>query len=158
LGFGCLSRALASRIVNKTHLTALATAVLIAISGASAGVAEAAPFGPSSPLSPVSQQNAVRKAQQYLEMSAYSRQGLITQLVEGEQFSTDDATYAVDSLNADWNQQAAKKARQYLEMTAYSHGGLLNQLIDGEHFTPSQAAYGVNAVGSDTLGCEFKGF
>jgi hypothetical protein len=136
--------------MNKYHAAALATAALLAISGLAAGGAHASTsvrFEPGLPLSPVSQQNAVRKAQQYLEMSAYSRQGLITQLVEGEQFSTDDATYAVDSLNADWNQQAAKKARQYLEMTAYSHGGLLNQLIDGEHFTPAQAAYGVNAVG-----------
>jgi hypothetical protein len=98
-------------------------------------------------LSPMSQQNAIRKAQDYLNYTAYSRQGLITQLVDAEQFSEDDATYAVDGLNVDWNLQAAKKAEQYLDYTAYSHGGLLNQLIDGEHFTPSQAAYGVNAAG-----------
>jgi len=95
----------------------------------------------------MSQENAVRKAKDYLEYTAYSRQGLITQLVDAEQFSEDGATYAVDSLNVDWNLQAAKKAKQYLDYTAYSHGGLLNQLIDGEHFTPSQAANGVTAVG-----------
>ncbi|OBA71512.1 hypothetical protein A5641_02110 [Mycobacterium sp. 1554424.7] len=95
----------------------------------------------------MSQQSAVRKAQQYLEMEAFSRLGLINQLVQGEHFSTDDATYAVDSLNVDWNQQAVKKAKQYLDMEGFSHDGLINQLIQGEKFTPSQAAYGVNGVG-----------
>jgi hypothetical protein len=143
----------------KKHLTALATIVLLAISGVAAGGAHAATnigfeahalgigvsFDP--PLSPVSQQNAVRKAQDYLNYTAFSRQGLITQLVTQEQFSTDDATYAVDSLNADWNQQAAKKAKDYLNYTAFSHASLLNQLIEEEEFTPSQAAYGVAAAG-----------
>jgi hypothetical protein len=95
----------------------------------------------------MSQENAIRKAQDYLNYTAFSRQGLITQLVAEEHFSTDDATYAVDSLNVDWNKQAAKKAKNYLNYTAFSHDGLLNQLIEEEKFTPSQAAYGVNAVG-----------
>jgi hypothetical protein len=99
------------------------------------------------PLSPASQQNAVPKAQDYLNYTAFSRQGLITQLVNEEQFSTDDATYAVDSLNVDWNKQAARKAKDYLNYTAFSHDGLLNQLIEEEKFTPSQAAYGVAAAG-----------
>ncbi|MEA2484862.1 MAG: hypothetical protein QOC55_2809 [Thermoleophilaceae bacterium] len=129
------------------HLIALTATVFVAISGAGAGLAEAAPFGPSSPLSPVSEQNAVRKAKDYLNYTAFSRQGLITQLVTEEQFSTDDATSAVDSLNVDWNEQAAKKAKDYLNYTAFSHASLLNQLEEEEHFTPSQAAYGVKAVG-----------
>jgi hypothetical protein len=128
---------------------ALATAVLLlVISGVAAAGAHAAPFepGPQS-FSPASQQNAVRKAQQYLDMEAFSRLGLINQLVQGEHFSTDDATYAVDSLNVDWNQQAAKKAKAYLDMEGFSHDGLINQLIQGEKFTPSQAAYAVAAAG-----------
>ena len=133
--------------MTKKHLAALATTVLLAISGVAAGGAQAATFEPALPLSPASQQNAVRKAQQYLDYTAFSRQGLITQLVDAEHFSTDDATYAVDSLNVDWNEQAAKKAKQYLNYTAFSHDGLINQLIEAEKFTPSQAAYGVSAVG-----------
>lgn len=96
------------------------------------------------PMSPVSQQNAVRKAQEYLSMSAFSRQGLIEQL-EYEGFSTGDATFAVDSITVDWNQQAVKKAQEYLSMSAFSRQGLLEQL-EYEGFTPSQAAYGVAAA------------
>jgi len=75
--------------MNKTHLTAVATTALIAISGVAAGGAQAATnigfsahplaigvrLEPGPPLSPMSQSNAIRKAQQYLEMTAYSRQG-----------------------------------------------------------------------------------
>jgi hypothetical protein len=128
-------------------LAALATTVFLVISGFAAGGAQASPFGPALPLSPLSQQMAVQKAKQYLDMEAFSHDSLITQLVQGEHFSTDDATYAVNSLTVDWNQQAAKKAKQYLDMEAFSHDSLMTQLVQGEHFTPSQAAYGVNAVG-----------
>ncbi|WP_040796802.1 Ltp family lipoprotein [Nocardia higoensis] len=90
------------------------------------------------------QQNAVQSAQQYLEISAFSRSGLIDQL-EYEGYSTDDATSAVDSLNVDWNEQAAKSAKEYLELTSFSRSGLIDQLVY-EGFTYAQAEYGVNAV------------
>jgi len=131
--------------MNKKHVTALATTVLLAISGVTAGGAQAAPFEPALPLSPASQQNALRAAKQYLEMTAYSHDGLIKQL-EYEQYSAEDATYAADNVNADWNQQAARAAKQYLDMTAYSHGGLVSQL-EYEGYTSAQAEYGVAAAG-----------
>jgi Host cell surface-exposed lipoprotein len=131
--------------MNKKHLAALATAVLLAISGVVAGGAQAAPFDPALPLSPASQQNAVQKAKDYLDYTAFSRQGLIKQL-EYEHFSTEDAAFAADSITVDWNEQAAKKAKDYLGYTAFSHDGLINQLeYDG--FTPAQAEYGVAAAG-----------
>ncbi|OBH43373.1 Ltp family lipoprotein [Mycobacterium mantenii] len=141
--------------MKMKDLAALATAVLLATSIVAAGAAQAETFNPGVPLSPggqlplspLSQQNAVRKAKDYLDYTAFSRLGLINQLVEAEQFSTEDATYAVDSLNVDWNQQAARKAKDYLGYTAFSHDGLINQLVEAEKFTPSQAAYGVAAVG-----------
>ncbi|WP_405160654.1 Ltp family lipoprotein [Nocardia sp. NBC_01499] len=91
-----------------------------------------------------SQGNAIRSAQQYLDYSAFSRSGLIHQL-EYEGFSTADATFAVDSLNVDWNEQAAKSAKQYLEYTSFSRSGLIDQLVY-EGFTRAQAEYGVNAA------------
>ncbi len=57
-------------------------------------------FEPEHPLSPVSQQNAVRAAEDYLEISAFSRQGLIEQLEYGG-FSTADATFAVDYITVE---------------------------------------------------------
>jgi hypothetical protein len=102
-------------------------------------------FEPGLPLSPASQQNALRAAKEYLDMTAYSHDGLIKQL-EYEHYSAEDATYAADNVNADWNQQAAKAAKQYLDMTAYSHDSLVNQL-EYEGYTATQAEYGVTAAG-----------
>ena len=147
--------------------TAAATAVsiglaapahaILAISGVAAGGAQAATnigfdahapgvgvsFDP--PLSPLSQQNTVRAAKEHLATEAYSRKSLIDQLVY-ENYSTEDATYGVDSLDVDWNQQAAKAAKEHLATEAYSRGGLIDQLVY-EGFTSSQAEYGVAAVG-----------
>lgn len=92
-----------------------------------------------------SQKNAVRKAEQYLRTSAFSRDGLISQL-EFEQFSTEDATFAVDHIEVDWNEQAAKKAKQYLDISAFSRDGLINQL-EFDKFTTEQATYGVEQNG-----------
>ncbi|MCL2737152.1 MAG: Ltp family lipoprotein, partial [Propionibacteriaceae bacterium] len=92
-----------------------------------------------------SQKQAVRKAASYLKTSAFSRQGLIDQLVF-EGFSNEDAIYGVDAQNADWSAQAAKKAESYLEITAFSRQGLIDQLIF-EDFTQEQAEYGVAQAG-----------
>ena len=139
---------------SKKKLTVVAAAVFLAISGVAAGAAQAdtfepglLPFSPANelPLSPASQQNAVRTAEQYLDVSAFSRQGLIEQL-EYNEFSTADATYAVDSISVDWNEQAAKSAEQYLDVSGFSRGGLVEQL-EYAGFTSAQALYGVTAVG-----------
>lgn len=95
--------------------------------------------------SPASQANAVVKAREYLDYSAFSRTGLIHQL-EYEKFSTADATYAVDKLAVNWNAQAAKKAKEYLDYSSFSAQGLYEQLVY-EGFTSAQATYGVRAVG-----------
>jgi hypothetical protein len=93
----------------------------------------------------VSQANAVSTAQDYLGYTSFSRSGLIAQLVF-EQFSTADATYAVDKISPDWNEQAAKTAKDYLGYTSFSRQGLVDQLtFDG--FTPAQAEYGVSQSG-----------
>lgn len=93
----------------------------------------------------IGQRNAQGSAEDYLDYTAFSRSGLIDQL-EYEGFSNADATWAVDSLNVDWNQQAAESARQYLEYTSFSRSGLIDQL-EYEGFTPGQAEYGVSQNG-----------
>lgn len=93
----------------------------------------------------VSQQNALRKANSYLEFTAFSYPGLIKQL-EFEKYSPEDATWAADHVKVDWNQQAAKKAKNYLEFSSFSRAGLIDQLLF-EGFTPEQAEYGVSQTG-----------
>lgn len=136
-------------------LSTLAAAALIAIGGAglstvvpSVPIAGATSFVAPLPLEPastVSQRNAVRAAKQYLNVSAFSRDGLIDQL-EYSDYSTEDATFAVDNITVDWNEQAAKAAEQYLNVSAFSRGGLIDQLVYSG-FTPAQAAYGASSVG-----------
>ncbi|MCC3334387.1 MULTISPECIES: Ltp family lipoprotein [Mycolicibacterium] len=93
----------------------------------------------------MSQRNAVRTAEDYLDYTAFSREGLIQQL-EYEGFSTEDATFAVDHITVDWNEQAARAAEDYLDYSGFSRSGLIDQLeYDG--FTPAQAAYGATAAG-----------
>ncbi|BBY64721.1 Ltp family lipoprotein [Mycolicibacterium helvum] len=94
-----------------------------------------------------SQRNAMRKAQDYLDMKGFSRSGLITQL-EFEGFSTSDATYAADHITVDWNEQATRAGKTYLEMSGFSRAGLAGQLEQGDGFTPEQAAYGAEHAGA----------
>ncbi len=93
----------------------------------------------------VSQENALKKAKEYLNFTAFSYSGLKDQLIF-EGFSEEDATYGVDNCGADWNEQAAKKAGEYLSFTAFSRDGLIDQL-EYEGFTNEQAEYGVSATG-----------
>lgn len=97
------------------------------------------------PTTSFSQRNALNKANDYLDYTAFSRKGLIKQL-EFEGFSNADATWAVDNCGADWNEQAYKKAKDYLDYSSFSHSGLVDQL-EYEGFTSEQAEYGVNKVG-----------
>jgi uncharacterized protein YecT (DUF1311 family) len=98
------------------------------------------------------QKNAVRAAQSYLSISAFSRDGLIEQLSSqaGNGFNINDATKAVDSLNVDWNQEAVKSAKQYLQMMGFSCNGLVQQLSSraGAKFTQQQATFGAQRAGA----------
>jgi hypothetical protein len=100
---------------------------------------------------PPVQQQAVRSAQSYLDFKGFSRQGLIDQLSSeyGDQFSVQDATAAVDSLNVDWNAQAVKAAQSYLEFKGFSCQGLIDQLSSpyGDQFTVDQASFGARQAG-----------
>lgn len=99
----------------------------------------------SAPSPTMGEKNALRSARQYLSISAFSYTGLINQL-EYEGYSTEEATYAADNCNANWNEQAAKSAKEYLDMSSFSRQELINQLIY-EGYTQEQAEYGVTQNG-----------
>ncbi len=90
----------------------------------------------------IGERNALKKAESYLNYSAFSRNGLIGQL-EYEGFSTTEATYGADNVGANWNEQALKKAKNYLDYSAFSYTGLIKQL-EYEKFTHEQAVYGAD--------------
>lgn len=92
-----------------------------------------------------SQENAVRSAESYLNFTSFSRQGLIDQLMF-EDYPEEDAEFAVEYLDVDWNEQAWLKAESYLDYTSFSRQGLIDQLLF-EGFTEEQAVYGVDQTG-----------
>ena len=110
-----------------------------------------APPPPPKPQVSSGQQQALRQAKQYLDFSAFSRQGLIDQLSSpyGGQFSVADATYAADNAGADWFAEAEEAAKDYLNFTAFSRQGLIDQLTSqyGSQFTQAEAEYGVTQAG-----------
>lgn len=93
----------------------------------------------------MAQEQAIDKANEYLDYTAFSEKGLIAQL-KFEGFSKADATFAVEHIEVDWNEQAALKAQEYLDYTSFSRSGLIKQL-EFEGFTHKQAVHGVDAVG-----------
>ena len=99
----------------------------------------------------LSQQNALKSAEQYLQTSAFSEAGLIEQLSseDGSKFPHADAVFAVEHLHVNWNEQAVKAAEEYLKTSSFSCPGLVEQLDseDGSKFTVAQAEYGAKKVG-----------
>jgi uncharacterized protein YdeI (BOF family) len=91
------------------------------------------------------QKNAVRAAENYLDTAPFSKKGLIKQL-EFEEYSTEDATYAVNAITVDWKEQAAKSAENYLDISAFSRSGLIKQL-EFEGYTTEEATFGVDQAG-----------
>ena len=151
----CFMSATAARAKELETLAGSSTA-LAAPPAPSAQSTAPAPSTPNAKSTPQAltgpQKNAVRAAQSYLSISAFSRDGLIEQLSSqaGNGFNVNDATKAVDSLNVDWNQEAVKSAKQYLQMMGFSCNGLVQQLSSraGARFTQQQATFGAQRAGA----------
>ena len=73
------------------------------------------------------ERNAVEQARNYLEVMAFSYDGLVDQL-EFEGYTHSEAVYGVDHCGADWYEQAAIKAADYLDLMSFSR----DQLIDSK--------------------------
>lgn len=103
------------------------------------------------PVYSLEQQNALEEAQSYLAYSGFSRQGLIDQLSSeyGGGYPVDVATWAVDTVGADWNAEAVESAQDYLDYSSFSRQGLYDQLTSayGGQFTPDEANHALAAVG-----------
>lgn len=95
----------------------------------------------------VGEQNALRKANAYLDFAAFSYQGLVKQL-EYEGFTQAEAVFGADNCGADWNEQAYQKALSYLDFTSFSHEGLIEQL-EFEGFSHEDAVSAADNCGAD---------
>ncbi len=92
-----------------------------------------------------SQKSAMDRAKRYLEVSAFSKEGLIAQL-EYEGFSHADAEFGATWVVVNWPEQADRKAKSYLEIKSFSRSGLIEQL-EYEGFTREEAEHGADSVG-----------
>ncbi|GAB3785205.1 hypothetical protein GCM10027601_20350 [Nocardioides ungokensis] len=112
---------------------------------------DAFPSDPSRSKVTLAMENALASAQDYLDYSAFSRQGLIDQLSSnfGDGFNLADATWAVSQLRVDWRQQAVRSAKDYLSYSSFSRQGLIEQLSSayGDKYTLKEAIYAVNKIG-----------
>lgn len=104
---------------------------------------------PSASAATSEQSGALKKAENYLNVMAFSYESLVEQL-EYEGFSSGAALWAADHCGADWAQQAVRKANEYLETTAFSYSGLVEQL-EYEGFSYEDATYGATACDADWL-------
>lgn len=93
------------------------------------------------------EKNARGSAESYLRNMAFSKTGLVDQLLF-EGFSEAEAEYAVEAVTVDWQEQAAKSAESYLRNMAFSRSGLVNQLVF-EGFTDAEAEFGVAQSNAD---------
>ena len=64
----------------------------------------------------------------------------------GEKFTEDEAQYAVDNVEADWEANALAKAKDYQKNMSMSNSAIYEQLISeyGEKFTEEEAQYAVD--------------
>lgn len=103
------------------------------------------------PNAPVEHRNALRKANQYIKTMNFSQAKLYDQLTSdyGEKFTAEQAQYAVDNVEADWNAEAAESARNYQDTMGMSGAALIDQLTSdyGEKFTYEEAQQAVDQLG-----------
>ena len=97
---------------------------------------------------PREHRNALRAAQQYVDMMPFSERGLFEQLTSehGDGYSEDAARYAIENVKVDYNQEALEAAITYLEIMPMSDKELFEQLTSdfGDRFTEEQARYAIN--------------
>ena len=102
---------------------------------------------------PTEYRSALASAESYSELMHMSKAGIYDQLTSeyGEQFSPEAAQYAIDNMQADWNENALQTAQNYSDQMHMSKAGIYDQLISeyGEQFTESEAQYAVDHVQAD---------
>ncbi len=98
-------------------------------------------------------EQALKAAKGYLTSGiGFSQASLTAQLTaaSGNQFTQEQAEYAVANSGADWNEQAVKAAKGYMKSgMGFSRQSLIDQLTSpyGNQFTPEQAQYAADQVG-----------
>lgn len=90
--------------------------------------------------------SALRSAETYSDMMHMSKQAIYDQLTsEYDQFSEEAAQYAIDNIDADWNENALESAKSYRDTLNMSPDAIHDQLTSeyGGKFTEEEADYAI---------------
>src|SRR5699024_1936113 len=92
--------------------------------------------------------SALTSAENYADLMNMSKQAIFDQLTSDfDQFSEEAAQYAIDTVDADWNENALKSAETYSDTMHMSKQGIYDQLTsDFDQFTDEQAQYAVDTI------------
>jgi hypothetical protein len=100
---------------------------------------------PAAPAVPKEYTSALKSADSYANRMNMSKQAVYDQLVSefGGQFTPEAAQYAIDNVEADWNENALVSARQYQDRLNMSPAAIRDQLTSsyGGQFTEAEADY-----------------
>ena len=92
--------------------------------------------------------NALKAAQNYIDLMHFSEKGLFEQLTSefGDQYPEEAAQYAIENVDVDYKEEALEAAISYLEFMPMSDQELFEQLTSeyGEQFTDEQAQYALD--------------
>ncbi|GAA1661585.1 hypothetical protein GCM10010977_24290 [Citricoccus zhacaiensis] len=137
---------------SSTVAEATTTASPAATSTTEAPTSDAAEPAPTSdaaePEVPTEHRSALAQAQNYSDLMHLSKAGLWDQLTSeyGGQFTEEAADYAVENVEADWQQNALEQGRSYQETMSMSPAAIYDQLVSeyGGQFTADEAQYAVD--------------
>ena len=91
--------------------------------------------------------SALEKAKSYYDDFHMSKLGIYDILTSeyGEKFDKEDAQYAIDHLEADYEKNALEKAKSYAKDMHMSNDSIYDLLVSnyGEKFTESEAKYAI---------------
>lgn len=91
------------------------------------------------------QVQAIQTAKDYLDTMHLSQTELL-QMLSVENIDSEDAKFALEYLNIDWNQEARKKAKEYCKhKIGFSKEKLKAQLLF-DHFTEEEANFAVSHI------------
>ena len=97
---------------------------------------------------PTEYKSALKKADVYANTMHFSKAKLYDQLTSeyGDSFTSEEAQYAVDNVEADWNANALATAKNYQDTMSMSPEAIRDQLTSdaGEKFTQEEADYAIS--------------
>lgn len=97
-----------------------------------------------------SQKEAVKKTKDYVKYDHASKANIIKRLVEWDDFSEEDAQYAVNHVKCNYNKAALKTAKDYYKNNHMSKEVIQKQLTsEWEQFTEKEAQYAVKHLKVD---------